>query len=164
MTFSSTKLDAAPETIDTDKIIAVLDRFHRKEGHLIAILQEIQALYRYLPREALDLVSSELNISPTQVYHVATFFRAFSLKPRGKHLLQVCLGTACHVRGAVMIKEKVEEKLCVQAGETTEDRNFTLETVNCVGACALGPVVIIDGEYKGNLDTNKVVHLLEKFN
>lgn len=160
---SSTRLSAAPEKIDSKQILAILDRFHRKEGQLVAILQEVQALHRYLPREALDLVGSELNISPSQVYHVATFFRAFSLKPRGKHLLQVCLGTACHVRGAVKIKEKLEEKLCVQAGETTEDRSFTLETVNCVGACALGPVVVVDGQYKGKLDTDKAAQLLEKF-
>lgn len=160
---SSTKLSAASETIDNKKILDILDRYHRKEGQLVAILQEVQALYRYLPMEAMELVSRELNVSPSQVYHVATFFRAFSLKPRGKHLLQVCLGTACHVRGAVKIKEKLEEKLGVQAGETTEDRNFTLETVNCVGACALGPVVVMDGQYKGKLDTDKVTHLLEKF-
>ena len=160
---SSTNSSAAPETVDKKKIIAILDRFHRKEGQLVAILQEVQALHRYLPREAMDIVSRELNISPNQVYHVATFFRAFSLKPRGKHLMQVCLGTACHVRGAVKIKEKLEEKLGVQAGETTEDRNVTLETVNCVGACALGPVVVMDGQYKGKLDTDKVIKLLEKF-
>lgn len=160
---SSTKQSAASETVDSKQIIAILDRFHRKEGQLVGILQEVQALYRYLPREAMDIVSRELDVSPSQVYHVATFFRAFSLKPRGKHLLQVCLGTACHVRGAVKIKEKLEEKLCVQAGETTEDRNYTLETVNCVGACALGPVVVMDGQYKGKLDTDKVTQLLEKF-
>ena len=160
---SSTNSSAAPETVDKKKITAILDRFHRKEGQLVAILQEVQALHRYLPREAMDIVSRELNISPNQVYHVATFFRTFSLKPRGKHLMQVCLGTACHVRGAVKIKEKLEEKLGIQAGETTEDRNFTLETVNCVGACALGPVVVVDGQYKGKLDTDKVIRLLEKF-
>ncbi len=160
---SSTRLSAAPETVDSKQILAILDRFHRKEGQLVAILQEVQALHRYLPREALDLVSSELNVSPSQVYHVATFFRAFSLKPRGKHLLQVCLGTACYVRGPLKLKGKLEEKLCVQAGETTEDRNFTLETVNCVGACALGPVVVLDGQYKGKLDTDKAAQLLEKF-
>lgn len=160
---SSAKPNAAPETVDNKKIIAILDKFHRKEGQLVGILQEIQALYRYLPREAMETVSQELDISPSQVYHVATFFRAFSLKPRGKHLLQVCLGTACHVRGAVKIKEKLEEKLHIKAGETTEDRDYTLESVNCVGACALGPVVVMDGEYKGKLDTDKVVHLLEKF-
>jgi len=104
-----------------------------------------------------------MSIPPSQVYNVATFFKAFSLKPRGKHLINVCLGTACHVRGAVRVLEKIERSLGIRRGETTEDRRFTLETVNCMGACALGPVIKIDGEYYGQMSTEKVDPLLEQF-
>ena len=99
----------------------------------------------------------------SQVYSVATFFKAFSLKPRGRHLINVCLGTACHVRGAVRVLEAIERELGIKPGDTTEDLRYTLETVNCVGACALGPIVIIDGEYSGQMKTDKVKPLLENY-
>ena len=99
----------------------------------------------------------------SQVYGVATFFKAFSLKPRGRHLINVCLGTACHVRGSVRILEELERGLGIKRGETTQDLKYTLETVNCVGACALGPIVIVDGEYSGQMKTDKVKPLLESY-
>lgn len=129
---------------------------------MVSILQDIQAEYRYLPKETLLQVSEGLNIPSTQVYSVATFFKAFSLKPRGRHMINVCLGTACHVRGAVRILDEIERELGIGRGETTDDLRFTLETVNCVGCCALGPVVIIDGEYSGQMRIDKVKPLLEK--
>jgi NADH-quinone oxidoreductase subunit E len=147
----------------TDKIETILDRYQYDQGMLVSILQDIQASFNYLPREALERVSRSLNVPLSQVYSVATFFKALSLVPRGRHLINVCLGTACHVRGAKKILEAVEREIGIEAGTTTEDRRFTLETVNCVGACALGPVVIIDGEYHGQVTTEKIAGALEHY-
>jgi NADH-quinone oxidoreductase subunit E len=142
------------------KVESVLDRHQRDPGMLVAILQDIQAEYNYLPREALEEVSKGLCVPLSQVYSVATFFKALSLKPRGRHLINVCLGTACHVRGAVRVLEAMERELAISSGETTKDLRFTLETVNCVGACALGPVVIVDGEYHGQMKAEKAKGVL----
>ena len=129
---------------------------------LISVLDEIQAQYHYLPREAMILVSEWLGVPLSQVYSVATFYHAFSLVPRGKHKICVCTGTACHVRGAVQVLDRLETRLGVGAGETTRDRQFTLETVNCLGCCALGPVVVLDDEYEGQMTTKKVDKLLKR--
>ena len=147
----------------TDKIESILDRYQSDPSMLVSILQDIQASFNYLPREALEKVSQSLSVPLSQVYSVATFFKALSLVPRGRHLINVCLGTACHVRGAKKILEAVERDIGIEAGATTEDRRFTLETVNCVGACALGPVVIIDGEYHGQVTTEKIAGALERY-
>lgn len=145
-----------------EKVITIINRYHGDKSQLISILQDIQTEYYYLPKEALIQVSESMGIPLSQVYSLATFFRAFSLEPRGKHLINVCLGTACHVRGAVRVVEKIERSLDIKRGETTKDRRFTLETVNCMGACALGPVVNIDGEYFGQMSSDKVDPLLAK--
>ena len=142
-----------------DKIIKNYDR--RKE-FLICILQDIQAKYGYLPRDALEKVAIKLDIPLMQIYSVATFFKAFSLEPRGKHLINVCLGTACHVRGADRVSDKIKRDLEIEAGETTQDRKFTLETVNCLGACALGPIMVLDGKYHGQMTAAKVDQILKK--
>ena len=146
-----------------EKVDEILERYQRYEDFLVSILQDIQAEYNYLPKEALLEVSQGLGVPLTQVYSVATFFKAFSLKPRGRHLINVCLGTACHVRGAVRVLEAIERELGIKPGETTEDLSYTLETVNCVGACALGPIVIVDGETVGGMKTDKVKPLLENY-
>ncbi len=146
-----------------EKVRSILDNYQRDKGLLVSILQDIQAEYSYLPKETLVRVSEGLDAPLSQVYSVATFFKAFSFKPRGRHLLNVCLGTACHVRGAVRILEKIERELDITPGETTQDLKYTLETVNCVGACALGPIVIVDGEYSGQMKTDKVKPLLENY-
>ena len=145
------------------KIKATLDRYDGDPGMLVSVLQDIQAEYNYLPKETLVQVSQGLDVPLTQVYSVASFFKAFSLKPRGRHLINVCLGTACHVRGAVRVLEEIERKLGIKSGETTEDSRYTLETVNCVGACALGPIVVIDGEYSGQMKSSKVKPQLESY-
>jgi len=144
-----------------DSVGAVLARYQRDEGFLVSILQDVQTKLNYLPREALLKVSQGLDVPLSRVYSVATFFKAFSLKPRGRHLLHVCMGTACHVRGAVRVLDRIEQELGIGSGETTRDLEYTLETVNCVGACALGPVVVVDGEYTGQMTSDKVKHLLE---
>jgi len=147
----------------TPKVDSILAHYQHDKGMLISILQDIQAEYNYLPKEALMQVSEGLAVPLSQVYSVATFFKAFTLTPRGRHLINVCLGTACHVRGAVRILERIERELGINSGETTQDLKYTLETVNCVGACALGPIIIIDGEYSGLMKTDKVKPLLEGY-
>jgi len=146
-----------------EKVKNIINKYNGDRGQLVSMLQDIQSEYYYLPKEALIQLSETMGIPVSRVYDVATFFRAFSLEPRGKHLINVCLGTACHVRGAARILEKIERSLAVNRGETTKDRKFTLETVNCMGACALGPVVKIDGEYFGQMSTDKVDHVLNQF-
>ena len=145
------------------KIESILDSHQRDKGMLVAILQDIQAEHNYLPREALEEVGRGLGVPLSQIYSVATFFKALSLEPRGRHLINVCLGTACHVRGAVKVLEAMERELAIGSGETTKDLRFTLETVNCVGACALGPVVIVDGEYHGQMKTEKAKDILADY-
>jgi NADH-quinone oxidoreductase subunit E len=132
------------------------------QGALISILEEIQSKYGYLPEDELRRVADDTGCSLVDIYGIATFYRAFSLQPRGKHLISVCLGTACHVRGGQAIAQEIGQQLGIGAGETTADREFSLETVNCLGACALGPVVVIDGHYFSNVKTSEVKEILEK--
>ena len=127
---------------------------------LMAVLEEIQARYRYLPKDALILVSERLGVPLSQAYSVATFYNAFSLEPKGKHVLNVCLGTACIVRGSKRVLDRVSDGLGIQPGETTEDGEFTLETVNCLGACALGPIVVVDGHHYGKMTAAMAEKLL----
>jgi NADH-quinone oxidoreductase subunit E len=148
--------------MDTSVIENVLDKHQHDKTAIIAILQDIQDEVNYLPEDALRYVAQVLDIPLTKVCSLATFYKAFSLKPRGKHVVHVCLGTACHVRGAVRILEALERDLGIRGGQTDEDLQFTLETVNCLGACALGPVVVLDGEYHGQMNSNKATRLLKK--
>ena len=145
------------------KVSSILDKYQRDKGMLVSILQDTQAALGYLAKEALLEVSTGLEVPLSQVYSVATFFRAFSLKPRGRHLIDVCLGTACHVRGAVGILEAIERETGIKPGDTSEDMRFSLETVNCVGACALGPIVIVDGKYEGEMKIDRVKPLLANY-
>lgn len=145
------------ETIDR-----LVDTYQGERGGLIAILEAIQAKYSYLPEEALRIVADKTGASLVDVYGVATFYKAFSLAPRGKHLVSCCLGTACHVRGGPSVAEEFQRRLGVKPGETTEDREFTLETVACLGACALGPIVVVDGHYFSKVRTADVPRILEQ--
>jgi len=148
--------------VNSTDISRILEKHTEDKGRLIAVLEEIQAEYGYLPEESLRIVSDETGCSLVDVYGVATFYRSFSLKPRGKHLIFACLGTACHVRGAPRVAEEFERQLGIKAGQTTADMEFTLETVNCLGACALGPVVVIDGHYFSKVRKSRVRQLLEQ--
>ena len=141
-------------------ISRILEKHTENRGRLIAILEEIQAEYGYLPETLLRKVSDQTGYSLVDIYGVATFYRSFCLKPRGKHLIFACLGTACHVRGAPRIVEELERQLGIKAGQTTGDKEFTLETVNCLGACALGPVVVIDGRYFSQVRKSRINQLL----
>ena len=148
---------------DHDQLEHVIGSNGNSADALISILQDIQAEYHYLPEETLRHVAKRLNLPLIQVYGVATFFKAFSLKPKGKHQCVVCTGTACHVRGAPAVLDELERQLGVKSGETTEDMQFTLESVNCLGACALGPVVVVDGEYYGQMNTAKLRKVMAKY-
>jgi len=132
------------------------------EASLISVLEKIQGRYQYLPREAMILVSEGLGVPLSQVYSVATFYNAFSLERRGRHEICVCVGTACHVRGAKRVLTRLEERLGIKPGETTPDWNYSLDTVHCLGACALGPIVVVDGEYSGQMHPKKVDALLTR--
>jgi len=144
-----------------EDVSATVEKHAGQRGGLIAILQEIQARYGYLPPDALRMVADKTGRSLTDVYGVATFFRSFRLEPRGKHLCSVCLGTACHVRGGTVIADEFRRVLGTRPGETTADRDFTLETVNCLGACALGPIVVVDGRYFSNVSPVKVTAIVD---
>jgi NADH-quinone oxidoreductase subunit E len=147
-----------PSEIDT-----IIERYEARESAILAILQDIQAKEKYLPKEVLEQVGQRLHIPINKIYRIATFYRAFSLTPRGRHEVIVCLGTACHVRGAQRIVDQIGIELGIRPGETTKDRNFTLETVNCLGVCASGPILAVDGEYFGNMSPIKVEGVLKKF-
>lgn len=130
---------------------------------LMAVLEDVQARYRYLPKDALILISERMGVPLSQAYSVATFYNAFSLKPKGKHIINVCLGTACMVRGSRRILDRISDRLGIEPGETTEDGEVTLEMVYCLGACALGPITVVDGEHFGQMTASKVDGLLEQF-
>jgi len=142
---------------------SILDKWSNNGSSLISILLDIQSGYNYLPKDALIRISERLQIPLIHVYSVATFYKSFSLKPRGKHLITVCLGTACHVRGAPDVLNEIENQLNINVGETTPDNNFTLETVRCLGTCAIGPVVTIDGKYYGQMNSKKIHSILKKY-
>lgn len=150
------------EEVDPQDILGILTRHSRQQGGLIAVLEDIQARYGYLPRAALTTVGDETGRSLVDIYGIATFYRSFTLQPRGKHVVTVCLGTACHVRGAARVVEEFERQLSIKAGQTTPDRQFTLETVNCLGACALGPIIVVDGHYFSNVTPPKVKGMLAR--
>lgn len=145
-----------------EEIAELVAEQKRRQGGILSILQDIQARDGYLSSEALTEVARESGRSLVDLYGIATFYRAFSLKPRGKHCISVCLGTACHVRGAPKILEEFCHQLEITAGETTPDNKFTLETVNCLGACALGPTVVIDGHYFRHVKTTGVRQILDQ--
>lgn len=141
----------------------ILKRHRYQKSSLIAILQDIQDEYSFLPEDVLEKIAEGLDIPFSRVYSVGTFFRAFSLTPRGKHLITVCLGTACHVRGGPRIVEEIERVLGITSGQTTNDKNFTLETVNCLGCCAIGPIMVVDGKYYGEVTPAKVSAILKSY-
>jgi NADH-quinone oxidoreductase subunit E len=149
--------------VDIQHVQRIIKKHRARPGGLVSVLQDIQSEYNYLPAEALRIVADQCGHSLIDVYGIATFYKAFSLIPRGKHIVTVCLGTACHVRGGPWIVEALERKLDICPGETTPDKLFTLETVNCLGACALGPIMVVDGKYYGQMTIKKVSEILPKY-
>lgn len=146
-----------------DRVDRIIDKYGCEKGVLIQLLLEIQRELNWIPPEAIQRINKRLKIPVSEIYRVASFYTALSLKPRGRHLVRVCSGTACYVRGGPRILDSVERTLEIRAGETTKNGNFTLETVNCLGCCALGPVVEIDGQYHGKLSSASVEKLLSKY-
>jgi len=146
--------------MNPEDVFRIVDRYNRSPGAIISILEDIQAQYHYLPEAALRIVASRSGRPLVDVYAVATFYQGFSLQPRGKHLVSVCMGTACHVRGAPTILQTFESELDVPVGGTTRDQEFSLSRVNCLGACALGPVAVVDGEYYRNVKERDVAGVL----
>jgi NADH-quinone oxidoreductase subunit E len=148
---------------ETEKVKSLVEKHGGEKKALIAILQDIQAEYYYLPKDSLKLVAEMLSVPLIDVLGVATFYRAFSLKPRGRHTCTVCLGTACHVRGGQRLVDKMARTYNLKPGETSEDEKFTLETANCLGCCALGPVVVVDGKYESQVNPEKLDKILKKY-
>ncbi len=148
---------------DPSEFEAIIERHSSEKRHLIPILQDIQSEYKYLPPVALATVSKQLDIPMIDIISVASFYNAFSLTPKGEHVVTVCTGTACHVRGGPKILEEFERRLDVEAGCTTEDKKFTLETVACLGCCAIGPVVVVDGDFYAQQTIGKVGSIMKKY-
>lgn len=149
--------------VDLTEAELLIDKYRSDREATIALLQDVQQAYGYLPRPALDLIARELLLPETQLYGLATFYKAFSLKPRGRHLITVCMGTTCHVRGAPKLLDAIERTLGCSCGETTGDDRFSLEKVNCVGACARAPLMVIDGHPHGPLAPADVPEVLAQY-
>jgi len=149
--------------MESSEIQAIVKKHGGRESALLAVLQDIQAKEKYLPKEVLEEVAQKMNIPMTRIFRIATFYNALSIKPRGRHKIDVCLGTACHVRGGSKIVDKLERDLGVRVGETTKDKRFTLESVRCVGCCSLGPVMVVDGNVYGRVTQEKVPSLVKEY-
>ena len=145
------------------KVDSVIERYANDKDQLVSLLQDIQTEFNYLPRDVLVKISERLDIPLSQVFGVATFFKSFSLKPRGRHVVTVCLGTACHVRKGQRLVDTVERDFGIKPGETTKDMRFTLEAVNCLGCCALGPVAVIDGKYYSKMNAEELKRALQRY-
>lgn len=152
----------AVETPLQERIDAIVDRYGADKQFSLAVLQDTQKAYNYLPREALDHVAERLGVSRGEVYRLATFFAAFSMEPKGEYETKVCLGTACHVQGSQRILEQLERDLGIESGQTTPDGKFSVEGVRCVGACALAPVIMVDEDIHGQVSSAKVSKLIGK--
>jgi NADH-quinone oxidoreductase subunit E len=141
----------------------IIRKYGRSREGLIGMLQDLQKLKGYLPEKDLQFISSEVSVPLSRLYGLATFYKAFSLTPRGRHLINVCLGTACHVRGGARLLDRLEDDLKVKSGSTTEDGRFSLEAVRCVGCCGLAPVVVIDENFHGKLNQKKMLKVLDQY-
>jgi len=149
--------------VEISKIDAIIDKNGLEQRALIPSLLGIQDEFHWLPPEAIDRVAERMGVPMIQVQQVAEFYKAFSLEPRGKHIITVCMGTACHVQGGGRLVDQVGRLLEIEPGATTKDMLFTMETVNCLGCCALGPVMVVDGKYYGNMAASKVEKVLTKY-
>jgi len=147
--------------MDNDKIDQIIDKHSCEASSLIQILLDIQSENHWLPKEALERVSEKLHVPMSKIQHITTFYKSFSLVPKGRHEVHVCMGTACHVRGAQRVLDTVQDRIGIKPGETDVDLKFSLETVNCLGCCALGPVMVVDGEYHGNIAPSQIEDTLK---
>lgn len=152
-----------PSEIDKDKLMAIIEKHEGKKWGLINLLQEIQEHFGYIPPESIDPIAGAMNVFPSQVQGVVTFYAGFSLEPKGKYVIRVCRGTACHVRGSRSIIRLMKKELNLDEGETTADYRFTLETAACLGACALAPTMMVNKIYFGKLTPPKVITTLAEY-
>jgi NADH-quinone oxidoreductase subunit E len=141
----------------------IVKKYNYESSQLISMLHDTQAKYKYLPKQALEIISEKAKVPLPDVYQVATFYKAFSLKPRGKYHVRVCLGTACHVRASQKVIDSVERYLNIKPNETSNDGMYSLESVNCLGCCALGPVIVVNEDYHGDMNPAKVEKVLKKY-
>jgi NADH-quinone oxidoreductase subunit E len=149
--------------MDRDRIDQIIDKHQGEASSLIQVLLEIQGENHWLPKEALERVGEKLQVPFTRIQHIATFYKAFSLVPKGRHEIQICMGTACHVRGATRVLDRVQDLTGIKPGETDVDLKFSLETVNCLGCCALGPVMEVDGKTHGNMAPAETADVLKSY-
>ena len=149
--------------MDKQRIDEIIENYHGEASYLIQVLLDIQSENNWLPKEALEQVSGRLEVPLTRIQHIATFYKAFSLVPKGRHGIHICLGTACHVRGAGRVLDAVQDLTGIKPGETDLDLKFSLETVNCLGCCALGPVVEIDGKTHGKMVPAEAAEVLKNY-
>ena len=150
--------------MDLKSVDLIVDKHQEKRTALISILHDVQDRYKYLPEEALKMVASRLWMDINEIYGVATFYKSFSLIPKGKHSVTLCLGTACHVRGGPKILRELKTLLNIEPGQTTPDKQFSLNVVNCLGVCAIGPVMFVDGKFYGEMNPLKAKGVIEKLN
>ena len=150
--------------MDFEKVGKIIDKYQDKRTALISILHDIQDRYNFLPEEALKKVASRLRMDLNEIYAVATFYKSFSLIPKGRHSITLCLGTACHVRGGPKILRELKKQLSVEPGQTTKDKQFSFNVVNCLGVCAIGPVMFVDGKFYGEMNPVKAKRIIEKIN
>jgi NADH:ubiquinone oxidoreductase subunit E len=153
--------DLTPEVMS--KVDEVIRKFKDKPGALIPVLEECQIIVGYLPVELQDYIGGKLNVPGSTIYGVVTFYSFFSMVPKGRHVIKVCLGTACYVRGTKQILQKISAEFSIGVGETTEDRRFSLEAVRCLGACGLAPVVVVDEDTHGAMKSNAVLEVLSQY-
>ena len=149
--------------MDNARIDQIVDKHHGEASSLIQVLLEIQSENHWLPKEALQRVSEKLQVPLTRVQHIATFYKAFSLVPKGRHEIHICVGTACHVRGATRVIDSVQDLTGIKPGETDLDLKFSLQTVNCLGCCALGPVMEVDGKTHGKMAPSKAAEIIKNY-
>jgi len=148
--------------MDLKSVDLIVDKYQEKRTALISILHDVQDRYKYLPDEALKMVASRLHMDINEIYGVATFYKSFSLIPKGKHSVTLCLGTACHVRGGPKILRELKKQLNIEPGQTTADKQVSLNVVNCLGVCAIGPVMFVDGKFYGEMNPVKAKRIIEK--
>ncbi len=152
------------KTADVKKNIkGIVEKYHGEERFLIAILQDIQKEYNFLPKETLNLLSEETGMPLSRIYEVSTYYNSFSLNPRGKHVVEVCAGTACHIKGAPKLLSRIEDELDIKCGETSEDLMFTLKDVRCLGCCSLAPVIKVDDHIHAYMTEDKIPGILEGY-
>ncbi|MEA2102883.1 MAG: NAD(P)H-dependent oxidoreductase subunit E [Thermodesulfobacteriota bacterium] len=149
--------------VDIERINEVISRYDRSEEFILAILQDFQKEFHYVPQEGMERLSEIIHVPQSRIYAMSTFYNALSLEPKGRHTIKVCTGTACHLKGAVDILETVERELDVKRNSTTEDKRFSVDCVNCVGACAMAPVIVVDDDYHGHMSSSRIMDVLKKY-